>query len=408
MKKSEIIFLSRTFAVLGLLLFSTGPLYAAFFYVGPTGNDSNPGTEQLPWRTIGMANRTLRPGDTVFIMNGEYQGERIAPANTGTDGNYITYSAYRNDTPVITAPPREPSLDARIGILLVDRDYIRIIGLTVDGKAPFQDSNIDRWASLRGADHNIIQDCVFRSARGYHGVYLQDSNFNEIVGNRMDLVGNYERNSGEVMNLNCSDSNLVQGNTLSRGGHDLLVSNGNMNVLRENVLNNRWGPNQGYRAVSLTSNHRFCDRAIGYNLFERNIIMNVLVAFDLRQSVASKAEGTGQIVRNNILTNNLDNAISSAIRPPIIQESRLARIYNNTLYKSGSLWRIQDFGNSGPADHNEFKNNAVIVGAETDNYVFISFRNANRTPLEDNTFIANTFGQTAGDHRFMIEGIGAV
>jgi Ca2+-binding RTX toxin-like protein len=409
MKKLEVICLSRTFAVLGLLLFWTGPLYAAFFYVGPTGSDSNPGTLQRPWRTITRANQTLQPGDTVFIMNGEYRGQRIAPANSGTPDNYITYSAYLNDTPVLTAPPREPAFqNDRISISLVNRDYIRIIGLTVDGLAPFRDSNIDMWVLLLGADHNIIQDSVFRRALGYHGLYLQDSRFNEILDNSMDLVGDYDANAGEIMNLNCSNSNLVQGNTMSRGGHDVLVSNGNMNVLRENILNNRWGPNQGYRAVTLTSNSRFCDRVTGYNLFERNTIMNVLVAFDLRQSVAAKAEGRGQIMRNNVFTNNLDNAISSSIRPPIIEEARLGRIYNNTLYKSGALWRIQDFGNPGPADHNEFKNNAVVVGAETDNFVFIGFNAPNRTLLEDNTFIANSFGETTGTHRFRIEGIGAV
>lgn len=400
---------STRLALFGLLLFWAGPLYAAFFYVSPTGNDNNPGTVERPWRTITQANRTLRPGDTVFIREGEYRGQRIEPVNSGTAGNYITYSAFGDDTPVITEPPRAPPWNnLRIAILLVNRDYIRITGLTVDGQGHFLNSNIDRWAFLRSADNNIIEDSTFRRARGFHGVLLIDSNRNQILGNDMDEVGEYDRGAGELVALNCSDNNLVQGNNLSRGGHDLLVSNGNMNILRQNVLNNRWGPNQGYRAVTLSSNRRFCDRAVGYNVLERNTIMNVLITFDLRESVATKAEGTGQILRNNVWTNNLDRTISSALRPPIIQEARLSRIYNNTLYRSGSLWRINDFGNPAPANNNGFKNNAVVLRSADDEELFISLE-AHPTPLENNFFIANSFAREGGGaQRFVIRGIGTV
>ena len=393
-------FLGRTFAALALLGLGAGPVSAAFFYVGPMGDDGNPGTVQLPWRTISKANTALRPGDTVFIMDGEYR-ERIEPARSGTANGPITYSAYLNDTPVITAPP------GRIAIVLVDRDYIRIDGLTVTGLAPFRESNIDQWALLQGADNNIIENSNFRLARGFQGVLLIDSDFNRILNNRMDQVGSRESGNGDVVSIQCSDQNLFEGNTVTRGGHDLLSLYGDRNVIRQNVLNNRWGERLGYRAVSIAANRRFCPDALGFNLFEDNIITNSLVTFDLRESVATQVSGTGQIVRQNIFTNNLSTAIASAVRPPVITEVVRNRIFNNTLYESGSLWRVRDFGNVGPANNNRFQNNAVVV-AGNDEELFIDFQAPSRTPLENNFFIANSFARTSGTERFVITGIGTV
>ena len=42
------------------------------YYVAPDGNDSNPGTESLPWRTIQKAANNMVAGDTVFIRAWTY------------------------------------------------------------------------------------------------------------------------------------------------------------------------------------------------------------------------------------------------------------------------------------------------------------------------------------------------
>lgn len=75
--------------------------YAKTYYVAPTGNDSNPGTETSPWRTIQKAADTLVAGDTVYVRRGTYK-ERIAPKNSGTDANHrITYASYPGETATI-------------------------------------------------------------------------------------------------------------------------------------------------------------------------------------------------------------------------------------------------------------------------------------------------------------------
>lgn len=54
------------------LIFLVNLSYGKIYYVAKNGNDSNPGTESQPWRTIQKAAETLVAGDTVYIKAGTY------------------------------------------------------------------------------------------------------------------------------------------------------------------------------------------------------------------------------------------------------------------------------------------------------------------------------------------------
>jgi hypothetical protein len=43
------------------------------FYVSPTGSDENPGTREEPWGTLAFATEQLRPGQTLLLMDGDYE-----------------------------------------------------------------------------------------------------------------------------------------------------------------------------------------------------------------------------------------------------------------------------------------------------------------------------------------------
>ncbi len=59
----------------------------------PHASDSNPGTKELPFRTINKAAQALQPGERVVIMTGVYR-ERVAPARGGTGPDkMISYEA---------------------------------------------------------------------------------------------------------------------------------------------------------------------------------------------------------------------------------------------------------------------------------------------------------------------------
>ena len=70
------------------------------YYVSPTGNDSNPGTEAQPFRTIGKAATVVQPGSTVYIKAGTYR-EQVAATLSGAANNYVTFRNYGSDVVVV-------------------------------------------------------------------------------------------------------------------------------------------------------------------------------------------------------------------------------------------------------------------------------------------------------------------
>lgn len=341
------------------LLFSSAPLLAAEYYVAKTGNDSAPGTLSRPWKTIAKANSTLAPGDTVYIRSGEYH-EVIRPLRSGTVGRMITYQAHPGDKPVITN-----SL-GRIAIVLENRSYIAIDGLTVTGKQPWKNSNLKGWVQIHGGGYNIIRNSDFQYATGWAGIELdKGTHHNKIINNRMDYVGTWDDGSGQdvgnTINIECAYRNLVEGNTLTRGGHNLLLANGYNNVIRDNIFDNKWGANTGQRGATITSKSaKGCANKIGYNVFEGNIVRNTLPASDDPVNTAQiKVEGIGHIVRRNFILNGHNLAINTSARDEI-PISIGNKIYNNVLYgHGGSLWDMRMLSGGTENDHNVFKNNVA-------------------------------------------------
>jgi len=68
----------------------------ANYYVDATlGDDSNPGTQTQPWKTISKVNSTnLSAGDNIYFKRGETWRETLTVPSSGTDGNPITFGAY--------------------------------------------------------------------------------------------------------------------------------------------------------------------------------------------------------------------------------------------------------------------------------------------------------------------------
>ncbi|WP_202919419.1 RICIN domain-containing protein [Saccharothrix deserti] len=111
--------LSAALAIAMLALFFTGssgstPASAATqatYYVSPAGNDANPGTITSPFRTVQRARDVVRTVNTnmtgdiqVYLRGGNYPVTstiEFTPADSGTNGNRVIYSAYPNETPVL-------------------------------------------------------------------------------------------------------------------------------------------------------------------------------------------------------------------------------------------------------------------------------------------------------------------
>ncbi|MGB9553517.1 MAG: right-handed parallel beta-helix repeat-containing protein, partial [bacterium] len=86
-------FLQPAFLALAIILsLCIGEAFSAEYYVAPNGNDSNPGTAELPWRTIQKAANSVNPGDVVFVQPGDYQ-EDVSILRSGAPGNPIIFKA---------------------------------------------------------------------------------------------------------------------------------------------------------------------------------------------------------------------------------------------------------------------------------------------------------------------------
>lgn len=75
-------------------------------HVATTGNDSNPGTLALPWKTVRYAGAHAVAGDTVFIHEGTYY-DMLIVRNSGTEGNPIVFTRFESDEVIIDATGKE-------------------------------------------------------------------------------------------------------------------------------------------------------------------------------------------------------------------------------------------------------------------------------------------------------------
>jgi hypothetical protein len=100
------------------------------YYVSTTGNDSNPGTQAAPWRTIQHAADTARAGSTVNVRGGIYEELVSIDVSGNPSDGFITFKSYPNETAILDATHFTPS--GRQGVLTIrNQSYIRIEGFEI-------------------------------------------------------------------------------------------------------------------------------------------------------------------------------------------------------------------------------------------------------------------------------------
>nr|MDZ8234534.1 right-handed parallel beta-helix repeat-containing protein [Nostoc sp. ChiQUE02] len=106
---------------------------ATTYYVSGTGNDKNSGlSTSSPFRTIQRAANLTGPGDTVFIMNGEYKnvgqsGSALYIKRSGKANAWIRYKAYPGHFPKIRHNVWS-GIDLSKGVSYIEINGLEIIG----------------------------------------------------------------------------------------------------------------------------------------------------------------------------------------------------------------------------------------------------------------------------------------
>jgi hypothetical protein len=353
-------------AYLLLTLSAAGAALAKDIYVSPTGSDSNPGTKAAaPLRTIAAASGMASAGDTVHLAPGQYS-EAIVPANSGSAGQPITYSGAGQA--VIT--------NVKVGILVSSKSYIVFDGITVDGQNSGADANVRTFAAVQNSRNITIRHAVFRHASDWAGVdisasYSADGRYYAytskdtwqngstsnitIEDSTLDDIGNYINAYGDMVLVGVGTSHvLIQRNTMTHGGHDLVELDGDYGVLQNNILNNTYadtvGGDTGYRSVELQGS---------YNLIQGNFMTHARRGGQGRVPPLASIRGQQNIFRQNVVSDSIGEASETwcgNVQPPV----QNARIYNNTFQKFGSaVYALWAFSGCPALGHMAFVNNVV-------------------------------------------------
>lgn len=176
------------------------------YFVATTGNDSNIGTQEHPFRTITAAVETAEPGDTIFVRAGTFAcPNTIHVDKSGERGKPISLRA---------SGEAEPILDfssARGDSVLITGAYWHIQGLSI--------TNGSRGGVILygdGAHHNILEQIKTYENR-YTGIRIEAGAAHNIVLNcdsyrNLDLEKNGEDSGGFGAFWDVGKGNIFIGN----------------------------------------------------------------------------------------------------------------------------------------------------------------------------------------------------
>ncbi len=331
------------------------------YYVAPGGSDDNPGTLSQPWQTIGQANATLQPGDTVYVRAGTYN-ERIAPADSGQEGRPITYAAYPGEEVILAGEDGAYQL-----IDLAAKHHVVIEGFTIsysDQHTPPCDANKgEQWWQwvLVGGDHNVIRNCTierkeFRDWCKERGIDLDGAKHTLIEGNTIsglniglflfhtpqyNVIRNNRISSTSNSSIHIDSSlgtfqgNLITGNTLESSAYEdgiqFMSSNGDLpepqktadisnfgTIIRGNVIRNH-----GENAIDL--------KGAAHVVIEGNTIYGIV------GSNNGSEFGWNRIAHGSIVRGSHSSTRDVIIRNNVIYDSAPAtrvyqgyKVYHNT------------------------------------------------------------------------------
>lgn len=181
------------------------------YYVSPTGNDANPGTLTLPWKTPAKAGTTAQAGDTVIFRGGTYYSQ-LAPKNSGdTTNGWITFKAYPGEEPIIIH-------DAYFskGVNIDGVNYIKIIGLTAVAAG-----ENGPGISINNAHHIHILNCLVRDSATSGIATTNGIDYITIEGNTIHGNSNIGQYNGSGISIWNSGGPIFD----NAGGYHIIIKN---------------------------------------------------------------------------------------------------------------------------------------------------------------------------------------
>ena len=276
------------------ILIGTVTVDAATYYVATTGNDSNPGTANQPFRTIVRGVNVLRAGDRLYIRSGTY-GEHIdsnaLTIPTGTSwSNAPIISGYPGET-VILAPGSSQIINLPHAYI----QYVSFENLVLDGQ---NTSNETISVGSSGAHHIRFIKVEVKNG-GHHGVTFH------YPGHHMSFSRGSVHHIGNV-SLYPSPANKNYGFYVETS--DCLIED------TEIYNTNNYGIHN-YTGFISTNNNVY-----------RRLRIHHTALLDPSMAGILLSKGDNIRVYNNVLYSNTGHGIQ------IMASATRAQVYNNTVY----------------------------------------------------------------------------
>jgi hypothetical protein len=321
------------------------------FFVATNGDDNNPGTLALPFRTITKGVTALNPGDTLSLRTGVYnENVRLSPTPTGvkngTAGNPITIRSKPGELATVKGVTvgTQPFAPFQLIGSSVSISHWVLDTLKLDGPG------VAAGVYLSFADFITLRNISFASTFNPSGTGIQfvsggmgnrilsstfDTRMFDMIENQgskyLEVRGNEFKNQNGHVAIHWhnvgSQGGIVEGNSF----HDLVTSEGAMfvylsgdgMVIRDNLFYNISESTGGYAAgvvplrcgKIIIENNTFVNnkRGVGVNEFTRFMIIrnniffgNQGAALDFRplQSAQQGSSTLGMVVSHNFTFNN--------------------------------------------------------------------------------------------------------
>jgi hypothetical protein len=301
--------------VLGMFLLWPHIATAATYYVATTGNDSNPGTQQQPFRSISRGMTFVRAGDVLYIRGGTYS------ESINSNQQTIPTGSSWSDAPRIAAYPSETVVLVGAygqGINLA-ASYIRYVifdGLVIDGGGV---------SVQAGAHHVRFQNGEIKNAmgQGVQGGFGGGATTNiELINMRIHHNGNPVQGPTYGGRLDHGIYVAIQGllidgcDIYENTGYGIQIydsSGGNSSgtVIRNTRVHDNHG--DGGVILSYGSNIQFYNNVVynhltgvgvNYNASNVQIYNNTIYNHPNGMGVEIGSGASGTNVRNNILYRN--------------------------------------------------------------------------------------------------------
>jgi len=392
MKRTKFDVLAIAWLLFGSLLAAQPGSSGPAFYVSTTGDDSNPGTLQAPWRTIQHAADTAIAGSTVNVRGGVY-AERVSINVSGNarDG-YVTFRSNPGETVILDGQHLTP--EGRSGMLAIqNKSYVRIQGFEIRNYHTADRRRTPLGISVLGAGthiellknnvHHIEQTFSGRDAPGRganaFGIAVYGTDSKQPI---TDLV--IDGNEVHHLKTGSSESLVVNGNVTNfRITHNIVHDNNNIGidiigaertapdpaadqardgVVSENLVYNitsrgnpAYGNDQSSDGIYVDGGTRI--------LIERNVIHHV----DFGIELASEHRGrtTSYVTaRNNLIYSSNTAGVSIGGYGAERGGTDHCTVINNTLYGNDTAdTGSGEFQMQFNMTNNVFENNIVYAGS---------------------------------------------